>query len=156
MFKRVLKIIALAYTYQLAAFDELISYSSKDWKMHPVSCINTHHEVIDLENHGMVKNAKIWISWKRNINFLQNKEILNLRLRWHILRSYRFVSEWTFNNGSTRHCSGVFIVHFWYVWHVILVHFFCWLWTCKCWMEYFIALISIYLCFGVGSRSRHI
>ena len=121
--------------------------------MHPVSCINTHHEVIGLENHEMIKNAKIWISWNRNINFLQNKEILNLRLRWHILRSYRFVSEWTFNNGSTRHCSGVFIVHFWYVWHVILVHFFCWLWTCKCWMEYFIALISIYLCFGVGSRS---
>ena len=25
--------------------------------MHPVSCTNTHHGVIDMENHGMVKNG---------------------------------------------------------------------------------------------------
>ena len=28
------------------------------------------------------------------------------------------------NNRNTRHCSGVFIVHFRYIWHIILV-FFC-------------------------------
>ena len=27
-------------------------------KMHPVSCTNTHHDVIDLVHYGMVKNAK--------------------------------------------------------------------------------------------------
>ena len=26
--------------------------------MHPVSCTNTHHEITDLVNHGMVKNTK--------------------------------------------------------------------------------------------------
>ena len=30
--------------------------------MHPVSCTNTHHDVTDLINHGMVKNTKTWIS----------------------------------------------------------------------------------------------
>ena len=79
------------------------------WKMHPVSC-NTQHDVTDLENHGMVKITKTWISWERNITFLQNKNILNLYLRWYILRSYCFVSEVTFNNKSTS--SGVFIVNF--------------------------------------------
>ena len=56
-----------------------------------VSCTNTHHYVTDLVNHGMVKNTKAWISWERNITFLWNKKILNLCLRWHILRSYCFV-----------------------------------------------------------------
>ena len=64
--------------------------------MHPVLCTNTHHDVTDLVNHGMVKNTKTWISWKRNIIFLWNKKILNLCLRWHILRSYRFLAEVTF------------------------------------------------------------
>ena len=27
-------------------------------KMHSVSCINTHHDVTDVVNHGMVKNKK--------------------------------------------------------------------------------------------------
>ena len=27
-------------------------------KMHPVSCTNTHHDVTDLVNHGMVKHSK--------------------------------------------------------------------------------------------------
>ena len=43
----------------------------------------------------MVKNTNTWISWERNIIFLSNKKILNLHLRWHILRSYRFVEEVT-------------------------------------------------------------
>ena len=65
-------------------------------KMQPVSCANTHHDITDLLNHGMVKNIKTWISWEGNITFLQNKKFLNLCLRWHILRSYRFVVEVTF------------------------------------------------------------
>ena len=62
--------------------------------MHLVSCTNTHHcDVIDLVNHGMVKNTKTWISWERNIIFLWNKKILNLCFRWLILRSYCFAAE---------------------------------------------------------------
>ena len=64
--------------------------------MHLVSCTNTHHDVTDLVNHGMVKNTKTWISWERNIIFLWSKKILNLGFRWHILRSYRFLAEVTF------------------------------------------------------------
>ena len=65
-------------------------------KTHLVSCTNTHHDVTDLVNHGMVKNTKTWISWKRNIVFLRNKKIIHLCIRWHILRSYRFVAKVTF------------------------------------------------------------
>ena len=43
-------------------------------KMHPVSYTNTNHDVTDLVNHGMVKNAKTWRSRERNINFLWNKK----------------------------------------------------------------------------------
>ena len=60
-------------------------------KIHPVSCTNTHHDVTDLVNDGMVKNTKTWISWEQNITFLRNKKIINMCLRWHILRSYCFV-----------------------------------------------------------------
>ena len=63
--------------------------------MYTVSCANTHH-VTDLINHGIVKNTKTWISWEQNITFLQNKKILIMCLRWHILRSYCFVAEVTF------------------------------------------------------------
>ena len=66
-------------------------------KMYLVSCTNTHRDVTDSINHGMVKNTKTWISWERNILFLWNKKILNLCLRWHILRIYCFVAELTFN-----------------------------------------------------------
>ena len=48
---------------------------------------------------GLVKNTITWISWERNIIFLWNKKILNLCLRWHILRSYCFVAEVTFKHG---------------------------------------------------------
>ena len=41
--------------------------------MHPVSGTNNHHDVTDLENHGMVKNTKTWKSWEQNITFLWNK-----------------------------------------------------------------------------------
>ena len=65
-------------------------------KMHPVSCSNTLSWRYRFVNHGIVKNTKTWLSWEWNINFLQNKKILNLYLRWHILRSYRFIAEATF------------------------------------------------------------
>ena len=59
-------------------------------KMHPGSCNNTHHDNTELVNHDMVKNTKTLTSWEQNITFLWNKKILNLNLRWHILRSYHF------------------------------------------------------------------
>ena len=65
-------------------------------KMHLASCSNISHGVTDLVNHGMFKTTKTWISWEQNITFLQNKKILNLCLRWHILRSYCFLVEVTF------------------------------------------------------------
>ena len=67
-------------------------------KIHLVSFTNIHHGVTDFVNHGMVKNAKTWISWEWNITFLRNKKVLNLCPRWQILRSYRFVAEVTFND----------------------------------------------------------
>ena len=69
-------------------------------KMHLVSCTNTHRDVTDLVNHRMVKNTKTWISWEQNITFLRNKKILNLCLRWHNLRSYRFVTEVAFRQWN--------------------------------------------------------
>ena len=36
------------------------------------------------------------MSWERHIIFLWNKQILNLCLKWHILRSYHFVEEVNF------------------------------------------------------------
>ena len=66
-------------------------------KMYLVLCTNTHRDITDLVNHGKVENAKTWISWKRDMVFLRNKKILNLCLRWHILRNYHFVAEATFN-----------------------------------------------------------
>ena len=66
-------------------------------KMYLISCTNSHRDVTDSVNHGMAKNTKTWISWKRNIIFLRNKKILNRCLRWHTLRSYHFVADVTFN-----------------------------------------------------------
>ena len=65
-------------------------------KMQSVSCSNIHHDVTVLVNHGIIKNIKTWMSWRWNITFLQNKKILNLCHRCHILKSYRFVAEVTF------------------------------------------------------------
>ena len=52
--------------------------------MHPVLCTNTHHDVTDLVNHGMVKNAKTRITSEQKTTFLRNKKILNLCLKWSI------------------------------------------------------------------------
>ena len=65
--------------------------------MHPVSCTDTHHDVKDLVSHEMIKNTKTRMkNRKQNLFFLWNKKILNLCLRWHIFRSYRFLAEVTF------------------------------------------------------------
>ena len=73
-------------------------------KIHPVSCTNTHHDVTDLVNHGIVKNTKTWISWKLKLFFLRNKKILNFCLRWHIFRCYRFLAEVTFKYKGCECC----------------------------------------------------
>ena len=76
-------------------------------KMHPFSCINTHHYVTDLVNHGMVKNTKNWISWEWNITSLLNKINFNFCLGWNILRSYRFVTEVTFKNEKIKYLENI-------------------------------------------------
>ena len=80
-------------------------------KIHLISCTNTHHDINDLVNHGMVKNTKTWISWEPNIIFLQNKKILNLWFRLHILRSYCFVADVIFKlhllEESHRNCDKI-------------------------------------------------
>ena len=94
-------------------------------KMHPVLCTNTHHNVTDFVNYEMVKNRKTWISWEWNIKFLRNKKILNLSLIWHILRTYRFVTEVTFKGDLNlkRELNNFpsfknFIIH--YAWIILL------------------------------------
>ena len=68
-------------------------------KMNLVSCNNTHHDVTNLVNQGMVKNTKTWISRERNITFLQNKKkIITRASNDTFLRSYCFLAEVTFNN----------------------------------------------------------
>ena len=44
--------------------------------MHFVSCTNTHHDITDLVNYGMVKKTKTWLSGEQNITFLWNKKFL--------------------------------------------------------------------------------
>ena len=41
--------------------------------MHPISCNNTHLDVADLVNHGIVKNTKTWVSWECNRTFLPDE-----------------------------------------------------------------------------------
>ena len=93
-------------------------------KIYPVSCTNTHHDVIDLVNNGMFKNTITWISWKWNITFLRNKKILNLCLRWHIFRSYCFVAEVTFNAKQTLWLFKVFQDNSsFFLWVIIKLYF---------------------------------
>ena len=44
--------------------------------MHPVSCTNTHHDVANFVDLGMVKNTKTCVSWEQKITFPRNKKIL--------------------------------------------------------------------------------
>ena len=73
-----------------------MSFGYVSYIMRSISCTNTHHDVTDLVNHGMVKNTITWIPGEWNITFTWNKKILNLCLRCLILRSCRFVTEVTF------------------------------------------------------------
>ena len=45
-------------------------------KTHPLSCTDTHHDVTDLINHGMVKDTKNLNSLRTEHNFSTNKKIL--------------------------------------------------------------------------------
>ena len=85
--------------------------------MHLDLCTNTHRDVTDLGNDGMVKNAKTWISWERNIIFLflWNKKIHNLCFRWHILRSYHVVVEVPFKNSFICFRNKVLYPSRWYL-----------------------------------------
>ena len=68
--------------------------------IHPILCTNSHHDFKDLVNHEMVKNAKTWICWERNITFPLNTNILNFCLKRHILRNYCFVVDVIFKFPS--------------------------------------------------------
>ena len=108
-FKRFLKVIALTVIYHLVKFGDLMSCGSRDIsKMHLVYT-NIHHDVIDLVKHCIVKNTKTWISLERNITFKRNKKILSLCIRWHILRSYRFLAEVTFNEQAVYGYRSYFV-----------------------------------------------
>ena len=70
-------------------------------KMHPVSCTYTDHDVIDLENPGIVKNAKTWISWEPNKTFLRNKKTLYLCLNWHFKNTAGYKFDYFFKKILT-------------------------------------------------------
>ena len=62
--------------------------------MHPVSSTNTHNDVTDLVNHGMVKNTKAWISWDR-------KKLLPCvsdYTFWEIIILYQSLRNWQRRN----------------------------------------------------------
>ena len=72
-----------------------------------------------MANHTMIKNIKTRISWERNIAFLRSKKIINLCLRWHILRSYCFAAEIIFKKTLMVYLSSIVISKckyiFWWV-----------------------------------------
>ena len=71
--------------------------------MHPVSRTGTHYDVTDLVNCGMVKNTKLEYLENGTQLFYEIKKIINLYLRWHVLRSYCFVAEVTFKKIISFH-----------------------------------------------------
>ena len=83
-------------------FGTLMSCGSKDMlKRYIVSCTNTHHDITDLAKHQLVEDTKIWIS-----------QILNLCLRWYILRNYCFVAEVTSNSlAEIRNLENLKFLH---------------------------------------------
>ena len=52
--------------------------------MHPVSCTNTHHDVINLVNHEMIKKTK-------NLNILKKKKLF-----YEIKKFLTYASDDTF------------------------------------------------------------
>ena len=107
---------------RLPKFDDLISCGSKDiyLKMHPVSWADTHHDVTDLLNHRMVKMQKV--KHRENGTEFFNKKVFNLCLRWHILRSYWFVAEVTFeyNQGASDLYRPVVLSSSWQLFKLLL------------------------------------
>ena len=79
-----MKMNGLYYIYQMAKFGVVQKIYSK---MHPILFTNTHHDVTDLLNHGMLKN----------IIFLQNK-------------SYCFVAETTFRCLICQHALHAYVL----------------------------------------------
>ena len=49
--------------------------------MHPVSCNNTHCDITDLVNHGMVKN-------KKKLEYLENRTLF-----FYKIKSYCFLVD---------------------------------------------------------------
>ena len=67
-------------------------------------------------------------AWERNINFVRKKKILNLCLKWYILRSYHFVAEVTFKRlqlYENDYCSRYFVVVFSFLKASLLNAFWC-------------------------------
>ena len=95
LFKRFLKIITLAYIYQFVKFADFMSCDSK-YIFKTATLFHVLILIMASQINGMVRNTKTWISWERKIRFLQNKKIINLYRKWHILISYRFSTEVTF------------------------------------------------------------
>ena len=67
-------------------------------------------DVTDFVNCGMVKNTKNLISRVWSITSSRNENILNLYLRWHILRSIFFVMEITLNHRQILRMKKYFSV----------------------------------------------
>ena len=63
-----------------------------------ISCTNTHHDVTDLVNRGMVKNKKPeYLGGGTQLSY-ETKEFL-ICASEHILRSYGFVEKVTFKKS---------------------------------------------------------
>ena len=79
----------------MAKFGDLMSCGSKD-----ITCFMYYLFYVSWRHRfGKTRDGwktKTWISREWNITFLQNKKILNMCLRWHILRG-NFVVEVTFS-----------------------------------------------------------
>ena len=74
--------------------------------MHPLQYSLCHRFA---KSWGMVKDTKTLTSWERNIHFLWNINILNLCIRWQILKSYCFTAEVIFKKGHTQwHWTFIF------------------------------------------------
>ena len=83
-------------------------------KMHPVSCTNTHDDVTDLVNHGMVKNTKTWISWERNKNWNGLEHLFSLCKKSDMITGKAGLNQEQWMKPH-RECSGRILEddHFW-------------------------------------------
>ena len=49
-------------------------FSGSDTETCTVSCSNAHHDVSDLVNYWVVKNAKSWLSWTEDDFYMKQKQ----------------------------------------------------------------------------------